>query len=291
MSFEIMTDTSCNLPESLIERYQLKMVPLRYFLEGEEYISYVDGAAADFASFYAKLRQGVVVTTSLADGFEALQVARDILEGGSDILYLGFSSGLSGTCNAISSALSSLVSSYPERTVFCVDTLAASAGEGLVIDEVARLRATGAGIDECHAWAEENKLKVAHWFTVSDLMFLHRGGRLPRSVALIGTALSVNPIMHTDDAGTLQLVSMARGRRKSLLALADRFEQNATRPFACQRVFVSHGDCRDDAQFLADTLTRRFGVTDITITFVDPVIGAHSGPGTVALFFMANGRD
>ncbi len=291
MPFEIMTDTSCNLPGSLIERYRLKMVPLRYFLEGEEYISYVDGEVADFSDFYARLRQGTVVTTSLADGFEAIQIAQKILDEGSDILYLGFSSGLSGTYEAISSALATLAPSYPQRTVLCVDTLAASAGEGLIIDGVARLREEGVGIDACHDWAESHKLKVAHWFTVSDLVFLHRGGRLPRSVALIGTALSVNPVMHTDDAGMLRLVTMVRGRKKSLLALAERFGRTAVQPFACQRVFISHADCIDDARFLADVLRRRFDVTDITITFVDPVIGAHSGPNTVALFFMANGRD
>lgn len=291
MSFRILTDTSCNLPEHLVHEYDLDMMPLSYVIDGVPHTSYTDGRQADFRSFYDQLRRGVAVTTTLVSRGDAIEHGRRLLDAGEDVLYVGFSSGLSGTYQAVSEALGELAREYPQRKVLCVDSLAASAGQGLFITYIARLRERGATIEQCHRWALENRLNICHWFTVDDLMFLKRGGRVSAVSAIFGTALSVKPVMHVDDAGTLKVVSKVRGRRKSIAALAERFAAAMPLPDGVDRiVYISHGDCYDDARLLADMIVQ--GYHDVAhpmeypmITYVDPVIGAHSGPGTLALFY------
>ena len=291
MSFAILTDTSCNLPADLVAEYKLAMMPLRYTLEGREYTSFTDGVQADFSHFYAQMREGKVVTTSLADANEAVRMATELLEAGQDVLYVGFSSGLSGTYEVVSTALDQLAQSYPDRKLLCVDSLAASAGQGLLLTYIARLRDSGAVIEQCHAWALEHRLNICHWFTVDDLMFLKRGGRVSAVSAIFGTALAIKPVMHVDDAGTLKVVDKVRGRRKAIAALAERLPSSLEdAPLGEQLVYISHGDCYDDAKLLADSVTAHFESTGHPIpypliTYVDPVIGAHSGPGTLAMFF------
>ena len=176
--------------------------------------------------------------------------------------------------------------SSPERKMYSVDTRAASAGQGLLITYVARMRDEGKTIEECRDWAEEHRLNICHWFTVDDLMFLKRGGRVSAVSAVFGTALAIKPVMHMDDDGTLKVVSKARGRKKAIAALADHFGNSlATMDPADQTVYISHGDCLEDAEELAEILKERYGIKDPLITYVDPVIGAHSGPGTLALFY------
>ena len=289
MGFSILTDTCCNLPTELVNEYGLSMMPLRYLIDGKEYASFTDGVQADFASFYGQLRSGKVATTSLADPIEAKRMARELLEQGKDVLYIGFSSGLSGTYEVVSTALGELAGEYPDRKLLCVDSLAASAGQGLLITYVARMREQGRSIEECHAWALEHRLNICHWFTVDDLMFLKRGGRVSAVSAVFGTALSIKPVMHVDEAGTLKVVSKERGRKKAIAALAKKFSESVPVEPAAQRpVYISHGDCYDDAKLLADTIMERCAGTGMPyplITYVDPVIGAHSGPGTLALFY------
>lgn len=286
MSFTILTDTSCNLPQELVDTFGLTMVPLRYFLDGEERMSYTDGKQADFQSFYEAMRAGKVVTTTLASQAEAAQIAEACAEADNDLLYLGFSSGLSGTYNACAAAIAEVAERHPERKMYSVDTLAASAGQGLLIAYIARMRDEGASLEECRDWAENHRLNICHWFTVDDLMFLKRGGRVSAISAVFGTALAIKPVMHMDEAGTLKVVSKVRGRKKAIAALADHFGMSVD----CmdptkQMVYISHGDCLEDAQELAAMLKERYGISDPMITYVDPVIGAHSGPGTLALFY------
>lgn len=291
MSFRILTDTSCNLPERLVHEYDLDMMPLDYIVDGVAHTSFTDAKQADFSSFYNSLRLGTVVTTSMVKKGDAVAHCRRLLEAGEDILYLGFSSGISGTYQMVAETLEELKPQYPERKVFSVDTLAASAGQGLLITYVARLRACGASIEECYRWAMENRLHICHWFTVDDLMFLKRGGRISTVAAIFGTALAIRPIMHVDDAGTLKVSTKVHGRHKSLVALANKFAQANPLPEGVDRiVYISHGDCYDDAKSLADMIME--GYRDAAhpmdyplITYVDPVIGAHSGPGTIALFY------
>ena len=178
---------------------------------------------------------------------------------------------------------------HPERTLLSVDSLAASAGQGLLITYVARMRDRGASVEECRDWVEAHRLNICHWFTVDDLMFLKRGGRVSAVSAIFGTALAVKPVMHMDEAGTLKVVDKVRGRHKAIAALADRFGRSlACMPASEQTVYISHGDCPEDALALAGMLRERYGVADPLITYVDPVIGAHSGPGTLALFYYDN---
>ncbi|MEC4175869.1 DegV family protein [Adlercreutzia sp. R7] len=290
MSFAIVTDSSSNLPEDIIDQYDLAVLPLTFMVDGEEYRSYLKGEKTDLSQFYTMMRDGKVITTSLPNLKESRETIEALLKEGRDVLYLGFSSGLSGTYQAIELLLTELGGLYPDRTVCAVDTLAASLGEGLLVYYAARMRDEGKSIQEVRNWVEEHKLHLAHWFTVDDLMFLFRGGRVSRTSAWAGTLLNIKPVMHVDDEGHLIPLEKVRGRKKSLKALVDHMEQTANAPVAEQTVFITHGDCLEDAEYVADLVRERFGVTDILINWVDPVIGAHSGPGTMALFFLASER-
>lgn len=290
MSFAIVTDSSSNLPEDIIDQHDLTVLPLTFMVDGEEYRSYLKGEKTDLSQFYTMMREGKVITTSLPNLKESRESIEALLREGRDVLYLGFSSGLSGTYQAIELLLTELAGLYPERTVASVDTLAASLGEGLLVYYAAKMREEGASIEKVRDWVEEHKLHLAHWFTVDDLMFLFRGGRVSRTSAWAGTLLNIKPVMHVDDEGHLIPLEKVRGRKKSLKALVDHMEQTAMPPVADQTVFITHGDCLEDAEYVADLVRERFGVSDVLINWVDPVIGAHSGPGTMALFFLASER-
>ncbi|MCI8424349.1 MAG: DegV family protein [Adlercreutzia sp.] len=290
MAFAIVTDSSCNLTEEIIDQFDLHILPLTFMVDGEEYHSYLKGEKTDLSQFYRMMREGKVITTSLPNLKESRELIEGLLKDGQDVLYLGFSSGLSGTFQAIDLILAELAAAYPERTVMSVDTLAASGGEGLLVWYAANKRAEGIGIQEVHDWVEANKLHLAHWFTVDDLMFLFRGGRVSRTSAWAGTLLNIKPVMHVDDEGHLIPLEKVRGRKKALKALVDHMAQTANAPVDAQTVFITHGDCLEDAEYVAELVRERFGVKDIMINWVDPVIGAHSGPGTMALFFLASER-
>ena len=290
MSFAIVTDSSSNLPEDIIDQHDLTVLPLTFMVDGEEYRSYLKGEKTDLSQFYTMMREGKVITTSLPNLKESRESIEALLREGRDVLYLGFSSGLSGTYQAIELLLTELAGLYPDRTVASVDTLAASLGEGLLVYYAAKMREEGASIEKVRDWVEEHKLHLAHWFTVDDLMFLFRGGRVSRTAAWAGTMLNIKPVMHVDDEGHLIPLEKVRGRKKSLKALVDHMEQTADAPVADQTVYITHGDCLEDAEYVAGLVRERFGVTDIMINWVDPVIGAHSGPGTMALFFLASQR-
>jgi len=289
MSFAIITDSSANLPEAIIEQYDLHVFALVFNIDGVVHRSYTKGADTDLKKFYTMMRDGKVITTSLPSLEEADAIIRGIFESGQDAIYLGFDSALSGTFENTSMYLKNLRdASYPERKLFCIDTLAAALGEGLFVLEACRLREAGKSVDEVAAWAQEQRLSFAHWFTVDDLNFLQRGGRLSRGVAIAGTLLNIKPVLHVDDEGRLVAVDKVRGRKKSLLALVERFGQTAAEPKAAQTVTISHGDCPEDAAFVVSQIQEQYGVTDFVINNLDPVIGAHAGPCTVALFFRTN---
>ena len=291
MKFEIVTDSSCNLVEDMIDEFGLHVLPLTFMIDGKQYQSYLKGQRTDLKQFYTMMREGKVITTSLPNLADAEKLLRGILDAGRDVLYIGFSSGLSGTFQAIDLLLSQLAAEYPDRTVLSVDTLAASGGQGLLVWYAARMAENGASIEEVHDWLEDNKLHLAHWFTVDDLMFLWRGGRVSKTSAWAGTVLNIKPVMHVDDEGHLIPLEKVRGRKKSLNALVNHMEKSAIRPIEDQMVFITHGDCIEDAEYVADEVKKRFGVKDVVINYVDPVIGAHSGPGTMALFFVGTGRE
>lgn len=290
MDYSIITDSCCNLPEYMIDDLDLEIIPLTFRVDDQNYQSYLKGETTDLKQFYDMMRDGKVITTSLPNLMEAESLIRSQLDNGKDVLYIGFSSGLSGTFEAINMIMSNLADVYPDRRLLCIDTLAASGGEGLLVWYAAKMAISGASIDEVYEWLNDNILHMAHWFTVDDLMFLYRGGRVSKTSAWAGTLLNIKPVMHMDDEGHLIPIDKVRGRKKALDALVDHMSQTGKRPLEDQMVFITHGDCLDDAQYLADRVRERFGVQNIMINYVDPVIGAHSGPGTMALFFLASER-
>ena len=290
MRFEIVTDSSCNLTDEIIDQFGLHILPLTFMSDGEQYQSYVKGQKSDLKAFFKMMRDGKVFTTSLPNRDFTENLLRGLLDGGKDVLYIGFSSGLSGTFETTAALLEELRSLYPQRKIYYADTLAAALGEGLLVYKAALLAEGGASIEEVHAWVEDNKLKVAHWFTVDDLMFLFRGGRVSRTSAWAGSLLNIKPVLHVDDEGHLIPMEKVRGRKKSIQALFNHMKESALEPVSEQTVFISHGDCEEDVLYLCDLLRKELGCTDIQYNILDPVIGAHAGPGTLSVFFLADKR-
>ena len=285
MGYEIVTDSSADLTDELIEEYGIHIVSLSFRVGGEEFPCYVQGQKTDYKQFYDRMRKGEMVDTSLIDMSTCRDIFEGILKRGNDVLYIGFSSALSGSYNAGAMVAESLRGAYPERRIATIDSLSASMGEGLLVYYAAEQRRDGKSMDEVSDWLIENRLHLCHWFTVDDLFHLKRGGRISAATALVGTMLGVKPVLHVDDEGKLVAVGKVRGRRKSLETLVDEMEKTCTNPTE-QLVFISHGDCVEDAQHVERLVRERLKVKDVQINYVDPVIGAHSGPGTVALFFL-----
>ena len=287
--FVIMTDSCCDMTAQMAEELELKVLPLSLLMGQDTYRNWLDGREIGFHDFYERIRAGATATTSAISVGDFEEAMRPILEAGKDILYLGFSSGLSTTYQSSAIAADGLREEFPDAKIYTVDSLAASLGQGLFVYLCVQQKRAGKTIDQVRDYAEEIKLKVCHWFTVDDLNHLKRGGRISAATALFGTMLAIKPVLHVDDEGHLIPVSKARGRKASLLALVDQMEQTAIDP-KNQTVFISHGDCEADAQFVAGEVRRRFGTEDIHINYVGPVIGNHSGPGTLALFFLGEHR-
>ena len=282
----IVTDSSCDLSADMAKELGVKVIKLAFIVEGEEAKA---NDAVDEKQFYELLRSGKMVTTSAVAMDTFISEVEPILAEGKDVLYLGFSSGLSSTYNAGFVGSQELSEKYPDRKIYTVDTLAASMGQGLLVWYAANMKKEGKSIEEVRDFVEGNKMNLVHWFTVNDLFFLKRGGRVSAATAILGTALQIKPVMHVDDAGKLIKVSTARGRKASIDALFAKIKQTAT-DVSEQTVFISHGDCIEDAEYLAEKIKSELGVKEVMISYVGPVIGAHSGPGTLALFFMATKR-
>ena len=289
--YVIVTDSSADLSAELVEQLELSILPLAFMLKGKTYRDYPDRREMPIGAIYTSLREGEMVTTAAVNVAEYQAHLEPILAAGKDVLVLAFSSGLSTTCNSARIAAQELSEAYPERKILVVDTLCASLGQGLLVWYAARMRQSGKSIEEVRDWAEANKLHLCHWFTVDDLHFLKRGGRVSAATAVVGTMLQIKPVLHVDNEGHLINMAKARGRKAALKALVDHMEQTAIDP-AGQTVFISHGDCLEDAQFVAQEVSQRFGIPleRIVLNEIGPVIGAHAGPGTVALFFLGKER-
>lgn len=287
-TYRIITDSTTDFSPDMIQELNLQIIPLSYIIDGETFLD-KNESAADKHEFYEKLRSGLMPTTTQVNSEEFVTAFEPILQAGEDILYIAFSSGLSGTCQSANIAMEELKEKYPERRIAVFDSLCASLGEGLLVYHAARLWQSGATMDAVLSWLKENVLKLCHWFTVDDLNFLKRGGRVSTATAFLGTMLGIKPVLHVDDEGHLIPVSKVRGRKQSLDALVKKMEETAINPEE-QTVFISHGDCMEDAQYVADEVKKKFNVKKIYINHVGPVIGAHSGPGTMALFFLGQHR-
>lgn len=289
MRYRIITDSTGDLTPELIRDLQLTVIPMEFTIDGKSYRNYPDGHEMSAKAFYHLLRAGKTSTTAQINAHEFMDWADPILQAGEDILYLAFSSGLSGTCQSAYMAKEELSARYPDRKIYVVDSLAASMGEGLLAYYASKMQLEGKTIDEVYQWLQDNKLHLCHWFTVDDLNHLKRGGRVSSAAALFGTMLGIKPVLHVDDAGHLIPVAKIRGRRQSLDSLVAHMEQTVTNPGE-QVIFISHGDCEKDAQYVADQIRARWNVKEIVLNEIGPVIGTHSGPGTVALFFLGSKR-
>jgi len=258
-------------------------------MDGKEYPNTLDGRYITNEEFYKRLRAGKTSTTAAANVGQFEDAMRTVLGRGQDILCLCFSSALSTTYQSAVIAAENLAPDFPERTIRVIDTLSASRGQGLLVYLAAQKKKEGLTLSQLGDWVEDNKLHVCHWFTVDDLNFLKRGGRVPAATALVGTMLSIKPVMHTDNEGRLTLVGKARGRKASLKALLDAIERLAIEPEK-QTMFICHADCEEEAKQVAAEIQRRFGTTDIRIHYIGPVIGSHTGPNTMGLFFVGTER-
>ena len=286
--YTIVTDSSCDLPAPLLEKMGIRVVPLAVNLDGKTYFNYPDGRAIGFEEYYAQLRSGKQATTSAVNMSLFRTVMEAELIAGHDVLYLGFSSGLSGTFNAGAMAARELQEEYPEFELIAVDTLCACMGQGLLVYLAALEKAGGKSMHEVRDFVEAQKLHICHWYTVDDLQHLKRGGRIGGTTARLGTMLNIKPVMNMDNEGKLAAVSKDRGRAAALRALVDKMGEQAIEPER-QTVFIAHADCYDDAHKVAEMVHERFGSKSL-INYIGPVIGAHAGPGTVALFFVGKER-
>ena len=288
-NYVIITDSSCDLPDHIVKELELEVLPLAFLMDGKTYRNWPDNREMSPQEFYGKQRDGLMATTNAVNVGEATDAIEAVLKQDKDVLVLAFSSGLSTTCNSFQIAADDLLEKYPGRKVFVVDTLCASLGQGMFVYQAASLRQAGKSIEEVRDWAEENKLHQCHWFTVNDLFFLKKGGRVSAATAVVGTMLQIKPVMHVDNDGHLIKVGTARGRKASLNALVSKVGDLAKDP-ASQTMFISHSDCLEDAQYVAEQVKTIYGAKEIIINSIGPVIGAHTGPGCVALFFTGEHR-
>ena len=287
--FVLVSDSSCDLPQALVEQFGLKIVPLTVNIGGKIYKNYLDESEIGFKEFYDHARANEEIKTSCPSLEAFTEVFEEVLNEGKDILYIGFSSALSATTQNARITAEDCAEKYPEAKIIVVDSLAASMGQGLLLKYVFEEKQKGKSIEEVAQYAEDTKLHICHWFTVQDLMYLKRGGRVSATTAIAGTALNIKPVMHTDDEGRLTNVGKARGRKASLNALLDKMKETAINP-AQQTIYISHGDCEDEVKDFAKLIKKELGVKDVVINYVGPVIGGHTGPGVVALFFYGTKR-
>ena len=287
--FVLMTDSSADLSQEMVQELGVTVLPLSFTIQGKVYRNYPDNREMDLPLFYDMLRAGELATTSAVNVAEYTQAVEPILQEKKDVLILAFSSGLSSTYQASVLAAEELREKYPDRKIYTVDTLCASKGQGLLVYLAVQEQRKGRSIEEVRDWAESTKLHLCHQFTVDDLHFLKRGGRISATTAVVGSMLQIKPVLHVDNEGHLINIGKARGRQASLKALVDKMEKTVTEE-GKKTVFISHGDCRKDAVAVADMVRERFGTQDIRINYVGPVIGAHSGPGTLALFYLGTER-
>ena len=286
-NYVIYTDSACDIAPEILEEWGVRVIPLTFMFQDEDkqYSNY-DLSAKDF---YGKMREGKVAKTSAINIATFKEQFGKILADDFDLLYLAFSSGLSTTYNSANIAVEELKEEYPDRKIITVDTLSASAGMGLLVYLTVQKKNEGASIEQAAQFAYNNRLNLCHWFTVDDLVYLKRGGRVSPTVAFVGGLLGIKPIMHMDNDGKLINMFKARGRKAAIQAIADKYGELSITPNK-GTVFISHGDCIDDAKALADIVKKTYGVEVKIFADIGPVIGAHSGPGTLALFFLGKER-
>ncbi len=286
--YVILTESSCDLSPELAAQADVEVLPLSFTIDGKNYPHYPDARAYPIADFYQRMREGAVAVTAAANVVELTEAMEAHLKEGQDVLFLCFSSGLSSTRDACAMAAEDLRERYPDRKIYTVDTLAASGGQGLLVLLAGRKRKAGASIEEVRDFAEETKLHVGHWFTVDDLVYLKRGGRVSSAAAVVGTMLNIKPVLHVDNEGHLIPMEKVRGRKAAIQALFRHMQETAL-PNQ-KTVLINHADCLPEAQALAEQIQAAFHPKEVLIADLGPIIGAHTGPGLVTLFFLAEHR-
>lgn len=284
--YVITVNSTVDLPKEWLEERNVPVVPLRYTMDGQTYED-MNGLTAK--EFFDKLREGKMSVTSQVNPEEAKEALEPFVKAGKDVLHLAFSSGLSGTCNSMKIAGEELQEEYPEAKVIVIDTLCACLGEGLLLYKALQQKAAGKTIQETADWVEENKLHICHDVTVDDLNHLHRGGRISKATAVVGTMVKIKPIIHMDDSGKLQVIGKERGRKKSLNKIVDMAVEQS-KGWDNDIIMITHGDCIEDAEYVAGLVREKMGIDNILINNIGTVIGSHTGPGVVAVFCMGNKR-
>lgn len=288
--YQIVTDSNTDFSPTLAKELGIEIIPMEFTLGGVSYFQYPDERELSNKTFYERILAGEVATTNQINAATFTETFERYLQAGTDVLYIGFSSGLSGTLNGSRLVAQNLAKRYPERRILVVDSLAASMGEGLLVYHAVQQKKAGRTMDEVASWVGANRNRLAHWFTVDDLNFLKRGGRVSGAAALFGTMLGIKPVLHVDDEGHLIPMEKVRGRKNALDALVNHMAKTVEHPEE-QVIFISHGNAPKDAEYVAEQVKARFPVQNIYINYIGPVIGSHSGPGTVALFFLGKSKN
>ena len=284
--YVITVNSTVDLPKEWLEERNVPVIPMKYTIDNE---TYTDMEGLSSKEFFEKLRDGKMATTSQINPEEARAQLEPFLKEGKDVLHLGFSSGLSGTYNSMRIAGEELKEEYPEAKIIIIDTLCACLGEGLLLYKALQLKEAGKTIEETAKWVEENKLHICHNVTVDDLFHLHRGGRISKASAVLGTLVQIKPIIHMDENGKLQVIGKERGRKKSLNKIVDMAVEQI-KGWDNDIAMITHGDCQEDAEYVAKLVRERLGIENILINNIGTVIGSHTGPGVVAVFVMGNKR-
>ena len=283
----IMTDSTVDLPkEYLIEELQVPYIPLSYIMDG---VTYEDMSGLSGKEFFDKIRAGSLPTTSQVNPEQAKKALEPYVKEEKDILFIGFSSALSGTFNSIRMAAEELMEEYPERKIITVDSLCACLGEGLLVYKAVQLKRAGKSLEEVAKWTEENKLHICHNVAIDDLNHLHRGGRVSKTAAIMGTMIQIKPIIHMNDNGELQVIGKQRGRKKALQHIVNMAVEQS-KGWENDIIMITHGDCEEDAQYVANLVREKMGIENILINCIGSVIGSHTGPGVVAVFCMGEKR-
>ncbi len=282
-TFTIVTDSTSNLLQPYIDKYGIVVLPLKYLTEEGEYAGYTGKEGETFAPLYEKLRTGGTVTTSMVNTRETYDAVKKVVQEGKDVLYIGLSSKLSGTFYAVEQALKRLKGEYPERNLYAVDSFCVALGEGLLVYGAIRLKKQGKSLAEIYRWCGRCRFRVNTIFTVDDLKHLRRSGRASAVIAAVGTVLGIKPILRMSRGGVLQREANVRGRKRALNDMVDRVIQGIEEE---QTVFVSHGDCREDAVYVANSLRKCPKVKKVILNMLDPVIGVHTGPGSIGIFYV-----
>lgn len=282
----ITVNSTVDTGKEWLEERNVPVIPLRYTIDGQEY---TDMYGLSDKEFFQKLREGKMSVTSQINPEEAKEMLEPYVKEGKDVLHLAFSSALSGTCNSMKIAAEELQEEYPEAKVIVVDTLCACMGEAMLLYYALKQKEAGKTIEEVAQWVEENKLHVCHNVTVDDLFHLHRGGRVSKTAAVLGTMVKVKPIIHMDDNGALKVIGKERGRKKSLHKIVDMAVERSE-GWDNEIIMITHGDCLEDAEYVAKLVREKMGVENVFIHNIGTVIGSHTGPGVVATFCMGNKR-